>query len=122
MYSYYLPSSRTQGRLQIHPKYDFPEDWDIDHTDNRWLNMFTRLGADGNKIKKELGLPRSQPTLIIGDVFAARHCESVTKALTNVKINYVFVPACCTVFNTFKVKHDTILSDWGNAEIWTVLD
>ncbi|KAK6167121.1 hypothetical protein SNE40_021220 [Patella caerulea] len=49
-----------------------------------------------DEIKDQMDLPVRQRALVICDVFRAHRCASVIDALTNARIEHVFVPAGCT--------------------------
>lgn len=47
-----------------HAKYNFPDDWDVTHTENHWANKYTSfryldkfIVPYVNKVRDELGLP-----------------------------------------------------------------
>jgi hypothetical protein len=88
---------------QCHPKYEFPDNWDIHHTPNHWSNEASMLHYISEVIvpyveqtREHLQLGPGQKALALFDVFAAHRCASVRDALAKANILQVFVPAGCT--------------------------
>lgn len=98
------PQLIYQGKTDgCHPKFVFPESFDVYHSENHWSNEETMLryietviSPYINHVIVENDLPLAQKALCIFDVFAAHRCEAVLKLLEKKKIRVVFVPAACT--------------------------
>ena len=98
------PHLLYQGKIEAcHPKVEFPEGWDIWHSDNHWSNESTMLRYAQNVLipyvnqtRDDLDLPLKQPALAIFDVFAAHRVDSFIKKLTNAGIKIKFIPGGCT--------------------------
>jgi hypothetical protein len=75
---------QLQGKTEnCHPKVDFPEEWDIWHSENHWSNESTMIRfADKilipyvREMRDKLDLPLKQPALAVFDVFAAHRVNS----------------------------------------------
>ncbi|KAK3082872.1 hypothetical protein FSP39_007612 [Pinctada imbricata] len=98
------PQLIYEGKTTLcHPKYSFPEGWDIYHSDNHWSNTDTHLGYIDEVIipyvhntRDEMNLPLRQKALAIIDVYKAHRSESVIEKLRKNNIAVVYVPANCT--------------------------
>ena len=74
------PQVIYQGKTSAcHPDYDFPLAWNITHSPNHWANTDTQMEYTSRilvphieKTKKKLGLPKTQKSLCIFDVFRAQ--------------------------------------------------
>ena len=87
---------------KCHPKYSFPSDWDVTHSENHWSNEYTMLRYIDkvivpyvNKVRETLQL-EDQAALAIFDCFRGQLTKSVTDALEEHNIQLVIVPAGCT--------------------------
>lgn len=72
-----------------HAKYNFPDDWDVTHTENHWANKDTSfryldkiIVPNVNKVRDELDLPLRQKALIILDFFSAQLFEEFRERLS----------------------------------------
>ncbi len=86
-----------------HADYPFPDDWNITHSKNHWSNSETMIEYFDkvlfpyiSKVKKDLGLPEEQKSLIIFDLFKAHQKEEVINHLKNNHCRMKYVPASCT--------------------------
>lgn len=73
------------------------------HSESHWSTEYTMLEYLDNVIipyvietGKKLELADDRPALVLFDVFAAHHCDSVLAKLKSHNIHQVFVPAGCT--------------------------
>eukprot|EP00058_Branchiostoma_floridae_P025112 XP_002610602.1 hypothetical protein BRAFLDRAFT_65792 [Branchiostoma floridae] len=98
------PQALYQGKTDAcHPKFKFPEEWDIFHTESHWSNGPSMLRyADRVLIpymedqRSQLGLAPDHPGLAIFDVFKAHRNPALLEKLKEANIIPVFVPASCT--------------------------
>ncbi|XP_060570431.1 uncharacterized protein LOC132728775, partial [Ruditapes philippinarum] len=88
---------------QCHPKYTFPEGWDIFHSPSHWSTEETMLRYVENVIvpyidhvREEDDLPLRQRALCIFDVYKAHRGQSLLDLLDRNGIKAVFVPGACT--------------------------
>lgn len=87
-----------------HPKVDFPDSWDITHTESHWSNEESMVRYVENiilpyveTIRESLPIAQhNQKALAIFDVFKAHRSEKVLRILKTNGIRVVFVPPCCT--------------------------
>ena len=87
-----------------HPKYKFPEGWNVTHSENHWCNEQTMqeyaenvLIPDVESVADEYPLNRKdQKALCLFDVLAAHTTDSFKDKLDDNDIKIVFVPASCT--------------------------
>ena len=85
------------------PPYHFPSDWDVTYTVNHWANEETLKQYLVSSIiipyiqkkKKELGLPPSQPALVLFDHFKCQTTEECLKLLEENYIQSVIIPENC---------------------------
>ena len=101
-----LPPQVLYGGLTdgCHPKFNFPEEWDIFHTENHWSNSSSMLRFVDKiiipyveSIREKLPLARAnQYALCIFDVFAAHRNPELIEKLKENHIHMVYVPASCT--------------------------
>lgn len=98
------PQIIYQGKTdQCHPKFNFPENWHITHTENHWSNSETMTRHVENVILPYIEsvremLPLSQTNqlaLCVFDVFAAHRTDEFKTALHKANIKFRFVPASC---------------------------
>ncbi|XP_019635712.1 PREDICTED: uncharacterized protein LOC109478537 [Branchiostoma belcheri] len=98
------PQLLYQGKTTgCHPKFDFPEEWDIHHSESHWSNAST-MDRYADKVlipyvtaqREALGLSEDQSALAIFDVFKAHRCPELLAKLKENHIHAVFVPASCT--------------------------
>lgn len=93
-----------QGKsTKCHPSVDFPSNWHITHSPNHWCNEGTMISYVQviiipyiQETRKNLGLPDSQPALVIFDEFKGQTTQTVLNLLKQNNIEYVFVPPNCT--------------------------
>jgi hypothetical protein len=99
------PQLIYQGTTKAcHPKeVDFPDAWDINHTDSHWSKEKSVLDLINNvlvpyitKVKTQLGKPVNSKSLLIWDVYKSHRTHTVLKTLEKHHICVVFIPACCT--------------------------
>uniref|UniRef100_A0A914W0M0 DDE-1 domain-containing protein n=1 Tax=Plectus sambesii TaxID=2011161 RepID=A0A914W0M0_9BILA len=88
-----------------HPKYRFPHDWLIDHTDNHWSTAASIIVRYARSIvipyvcaqRLKLGLSEEKVALVISDTYNAhRHNNQLHQLLKDNNIEFVYVPAACT--------------------------
>ena len=86
-----------------HPKFKFPEDWHITHSDSHWSMSDTMRQSIQeiivpymDRVTDSLDLPIKQRGLCILDVFRAHRVDSVLELFAESDIKVVFVPASCT--------------------------
>lgn len=86
-----------------HAKYNFPDDWDVTHTENHWANKDTSfryldkiIVPYVNKVRDEHDLPLRQKALIILDFFSAQLSEEFRERMKELGLVYVYVPPNCT--------------------------
>ena len=88
---------------RCHPTVEFPERWDVWHTDNQWANEQTTkryidliLLPFINRKCQELKLAESHPALVLFDCFKGQTTEDVQQMLLENNIHSVQIPANCT--------------------------
>ena len=88
---------------RCHPRYPFPPEWHITHSENHWSNEQTMLNYIDKiivpfveRVREDLGLDKQQAALAILDHFQGQLTDSITQVLENHNIQSVLVPACCT--------------------------
>ena len=88
---------------RCHPRYPFPPDWHITHSENHWSNEQTMLNYIDKiivpfveRVREDLGLDKQQAALAIFDHFKGQLSDSITQILEKHNIQSVLVPACCT--------------------------
>ena len=87
-----------------HPRFNFPPDWDVTHTESHWSTSATmvryveKLIVPWVKAKREaLGLDEEQKALAIFDAYTAHRCNTeMHRVLEENNIVYIYVPASCT--------------------------
>ena len=92
-----------QGKTdRCHPKYTFPDDFDIFHTANHWATGETVIRYISNiilpyvhKVRSDLSSP-DQHGLVIFDVFRGHLVPEVDEVLEENKLLKVVVPSNCT--------------------------
>ena len=89
---------------RCHPRFKFPDDWDVWHSSNHWANESTTLRYIDkvlkpylHKKKQDLELPGDSKALLLWDVFRAHRTEPVLERLKLENIEVVFIPANCTI-------------------------
>jgi hypothetical protein len=124
---------------ECHPKgILFPAQWDVNHTESHWSNerslrdyVNTVLVPYFEHKKKKLGLPPTQKSLLIWDVYAPHRSQPTRDFLASNNICLVFVPACCTselqpldltVNSVFKAKQRENFRHWYAQEVKKQLD
>lgn len=98
------PQILYQGKTDaVHPKYNFPAEWDIFHTPSHWSTAESMSRYIDQVIvpyvmrtRERLDLPLRHPALCTFDVFAAHRDDDVLEKLHSKNIKVVFVPARCT--------------------------
>ncbi|XP_061195962.1 uncharacterized protein LOC133204236 [Saccostrea echinata] len=99
------PQVIYQGKTSAcHPEYDFPLAWNITHSPNHWANTDTQMEYTSrvlvphmDKTKKKLGLPNTQKSLCIFDVFRAQMSREFVDDLKKTKnIEIVYIPPSTT--------------------------
>ncbi|KAI8522099.1 hypothetical protein Bbelb_018530 [Branchiostoma belcheri] len=98
------PQALYQGKTEAcHPKFDFPEEWDIHHTESHWSNGDSMLRYTEKILipymesqRSQLGLAVDHPGLAIFDVFKAHRNQDLLQKLKENHISPVYVPASCT--------------------------
>uniref|UniRef100_A0A1X7UUQ0 DDE-1 domain-containing protein n=1 Tax=Amphimedon queenslandica TaxID=400682 RepID=A0A1X7UUQ0_AMPQE len=85
------------------PKVDFPTSWHVTSTPNHWCNEATMksyleviLVPYVQEKRTALGLPGTQPALVIFDEFKGQFTDEILMQLEENNIFYVVVPANCT--------------------------
>lgn len=88
---------------KCHPKFTFPADWDVWHTESHWSCTETMIRYIENilvpyydKQRELLGLVPEQPGVALFDVFRAHQDPLFLAELEKRNIIPVFVPASCT--------------------------
>ena len=89
-----------QGKTnRCHPKYNFPSDFHVTHTENHWANESTSLDLLSkiivpyiSRTRKELGLSDDHPWLLICDVFKGQWTDPVKEAVRKSTGKMVPVP------------------------------
>ena len=88
---------------RCHPRYPFPPDWHITHSENHWSNEQTMLNyidkiivSFVERVREDLGLDKQQAALAIFDHFKGQLSDRITQILEKHNIQSVLVPACCT--------------------------
>ena len=88
---------------RCHPRFNFPNDWDVWHTPNHWSNEGTVLCyldevfvpyIEGKRQKA--GFPPTQRALLLFDVFRGHKVPSVLMKLDEANIDHVLIPPNCT--------------------------
>jgi hypothetical protein len=119
---------------ECHPKgVQFPDSWDITHTDSHWSTETSVLRFIENILvpyfeqkKQSLGLPPEQKSLLIWDVYRPHRTEKVLKKLEENNILVIFTPANCTselqpldlVLNAvFKRHQRDYFTEWYASEV-----
>ena len=94
------PQVIYEGKTEkCHPTVKFPKGWFIDHTSSHWSTENST-----NRYIDSVFLPYldklqpnpNQKALLLMDVFAVHHCESIRRKLLANNILTMFVPANCT--------------------------
>ena len=74
---------------RCHPKYDFPKELNISHSDNHWSNtklsmelVKTVLLSYVNRVKEEKNVRSSKEWLLLADVFKAQWTDDVKQKIT----------------------------------------
>lgn len=92
------------GTNQVHPKFPFPDDWDITHTSNHWSNSESMCDYVEKiivpyieNVREKLPLSRSNMSaLCIFDVFKAHQVNEFKDQMTRNNVRMRYVPASCT--------------------------
>ena len=92
-----------QGKTErVHPKFKFPDNFDVWHTPNHWANQETTVRYISNIIipyvnrtRESKKLP-NQPALALFDAFTGHGGEEIDDLLEQNSIFAVKVPASCT--------------------------
>ena len=100
----FLPMQLIYGGKtnRCHPKYKFPEGFDVCHTPNHWANEECALSLLNNIIIPYVNATRikldkpDQKALVLYDVFKGQTTDRVHQLLEENNILYVHVPNCCT--------------------------
>lgn len=101
----FLPMQLIYGGKtdMCHPKYTFPDNFDITHSENHWANQDTMTRYIKNiiipyvdKIKDELDLPLGKKALVIFDCFRGQLSAEFLELLKSNRLVYVCVPPNCT--------------------------
>jgi hypothetical protein len=134
------PQVIYEGKTEdCHPKnVVFPSEWGITHTESHWsteksilLYVNSVLDPYFNKQKKKLGLPASQKSLLLWDVYASHRTKAVLDLLIEKNIQVIFIPACCTgelqpldltVNSVFKRLQRDAFSNWYALDLKNKLD
>ena len=89
-------------RDRCHPKFNFPESFDVFHTPNHWPNTKTCVRYVNNIIipyvqhrRESLGVQMDRPALVIFDAFSGQMKDEVSEALEMKRIMIVHVPGKC---------------------------
>ena len=98
------PQIIYQGKSSAcHSDYDFPLALNITHSPNHWANTETQLeyslrilSPHIEKTKKKLGLPKSQKSLCLCDVFRAQMAKEFIEDLKSRNIEVVYIPPSTT--------------------------
>lgn len=92
------------------PEYDFPLAWNITHSPNHWANTDTQMEYTSrvlvphmDKTKKKLGLPNTQKSLCIFNVFRAQMSREFVDDLKTKNIEIVYT-----------TKHDGQVTAYGS--------
>lgn len=128
------PQVIYQGKTdKCHPQgIEFPDDWDITHTDNHWStgDSMVRwvkqvLEPHVQTVRKQIDSPDQRGILIL-DVFKAHQCTEFLDAVRSHNMEIVFVPGGCTddlqpldvsgnkVFKTALADH---FSEWYTSQV-----
>ncbi len=127
------PQIIYQGKTtQCHPAVDFPNDWDIWHTESHWSNTDSMLRyvdriitpyVEG--VRESIGRPSARPLLIF-DVFRAHNTEQFRSRLEELGYLYVYVPGACTdefqpldktVNSVYKKEMQAQFSNWYSRHV-----
>ena len=88
---------------QCHPRFTFPLDWNITHTESHWSNEVSMKEYFKKVIRTyvedqrdQLGLPLKQKALAIFDVYAPHPQAEFIDSLKDAGVECVFVPGGCT--------------------------
>jgi len=86
-----------------HPKFDFPREWDITHTESHWSKDTTMIEYFDqvlfpyiDRTIGELDLPVRQRALVVMDMYKAHRVPAVIDYLKSNKVEIVYVPGGCT--------------------------
>ena len=90
-----------QGKTdKCHPPFQFPSDWDINHSPNHWSNEKTMkdyivkiLVPHITKKREDLKLPSDHRALVIYDTFKGQCTPAILELLEENNIDIVLVPA-----------------------------
>ena len=123
---------------QCHPKFHFPKDWLISHSDSHWstdISMeewLSELFLPHLQAKrKELKLRNNQPAILIFDLFKCHQNESFLNTLKENNVQAIFVPASCTdqlqpndcsLNKPFKVELKRYFTSWYADQVKTFLE
>jgi hypothetical protein len=134
------PQMIYQGKTaECHAKnVRFPADWNITHTDSHWstevsieLYIKSILIPHFKTQKQLLGLPETQKSKLLWDVYAPHRTDHIMKVLEDNHIIVLFVPACCTsdlqpldltVNALLKKKQKEQFTEWYADEIGKQID
>ena len=102
---YFLPIQilYTGTTQRCHPKYKYPDECDVWHSENHWANQETAMRLIQeivipyvNQVRKEKGLSTLHPALAIFDVFCGQTVSEVNELLEEHSIYVFLVPSNCT--------------------------
>ncbi len=103
------PQLLYQGKTDLcHPKFVFPDEWDIFHSENHWSNVDTMIRYVEKIIvpyvencrdllaEEESLVSYKQKALCLFDVFAAHRASELIDLLRQNNIEPIYIPASCT--------------------------
>ena len=96
------PQVLYQGKTdRCHPNTDFPDDWDVWHTESHWSTTGSMLRYLDTVIQPYVTstqqyLETASPPLLICDVFRAHTCGEVRERIKALGALLVYVPAACS--------------------------
>jgi len=98
------PQILYQGKTtQCHATADFPDSWDIWHTESHWSTsdsmmryLDTIIKPYVDNTRERLGLDDGTRPVLIFDVYRAHRTEEFRKKLDDMGYAYVYVPGACT--------------------------
>ena len=85
--------------VRCHPRFNFPTDFHVTHNDNHWANEETSIQILKKiiipyigKTREDLSLPKTQPWLLICDVFKAQWTDAVKQVVRDSTGKMIPVP------------------------------
>jgi hypothetical protein len=89
---------------KCHPKFQFPDEWEIDHTESHWSTAASMVRYAQRVLipyvcaqRLMLNLSETQVAVVIFDTYnAQRHNDELHKLLKDNFIEFIYVPAACT--------------------------